>query len=162
MATEAMDDGFDVTTEAVIGATPELVFEWLLDQERICEWADGLIEYSWTEPGPVQVGSTYHQVFQLGGRLTSAVGEVLEYEPPHLVVSLLEARGVRARNELRLHPVERGTRVEVRHSVTVRGRLAKLLFPIMRVTTQRRMARTIDTLKQLIEASLASPSSAAS
>ncbi len=147
-----MDDAVEIETEIVIAAPLEAVFSWLLDVERLCDWADGVIEASWTEAGPIQVGSTYHQVFQLGGRLTSAVGEVLEYDPPHRLVSMLESRNIRSSSGFTLETVPDGTRVRFSQATTVRGKLAKLLFPMMRVKSSRRMATTFAKLKQLIEA----------
>ena len=148
-----MADGFQVEAEFLIHRSPDAVFSWLLKENRLCEWTEGVIEFEWTQPGPIEVGSTYHQVFQLGGRLTSSDGEVIEYDPPHRVVSVSESRSVFSRNEVTLAPDAKGTNLRLVHAVTVRGRLAKLMFPVMQVATKRRIVRTFERLKQLIEAS---------
>jgi len=147
-----MADGFQVEAEFLIHSSPDAIFSWLLDENRLCDWKEGIIEFEWTQPGPVEVGSTYHQVFQLGGRLTSSDGEVIEYDPPRRVVSVSESRNVCSRNEVVLMPVPTGTNLRLVHTVTVRGRLAKLMFPVMQVATHRRLVRTFERLKHLIEA----------
>jgi uncharacterized protein YndB with AHSA1/START domain len=44
-----------------IAKTPEQVFPWLVEADRVPQWMSGLERYEPVEPGPLHVGSRIHQ-----------------------------------------------------------------------------------------------------
>ncbi len=100
--------------EVDVGASVDVVFDFLVDPQRMRTWAHDVDEVRFVSGGPERTGSIFRQCLREEEQLVEYEGEVLACErPSHLRVSLttsrrtlevdyvLTARGSQARLQLR-------------------------------------------------------------
>lgn len=67
------------STTTVIDAPANIVFLWLEDNERICQWVPNLVEDEALVETPEKVGSKFRQVFLERGKHMDMIGEITAY-----------------------------------------------------------------------------------
>lgn len=63
----------------VINAPNDIVFLWLEDDERLCQWVPNIVEDEVLVDTPEKVGSKFKQVFLERGKQMEMVGEITAY-----------------------------------------------------------------------------------
>ena len=109
-----------VERSARIGASPEEVFTYLADLDRLAEWQTGVVSAELTSDGEIGVGSTALVTRQLMGQSIAAPLTVTEYEPPRRMAIGSEVSGVKALAELDLAPADGGA-TDLSFSMEIRG-----------------------------------------
>ena len=134
----------------IIQRSVEEVFAFLADFGNVPRWNYAIVETTKTSPGPVGVGTTYHQTRSVPTRSEERF-EVTAFQPPRR----LEIRGqigpFRARIGYRLEPTDSGTTLRNAVDLGSSGPLT-LVAPLLTSRVKHAVAANLDTLKQLLEA----------
>jgi uncharacterized protein YndB with AHSA1/START domain len=93
----------------------------------------------------------FRDVFEDAGQRIELDAEVLEREPPRLLVVRLRAPSFEATSTQRLEPEGEDTRLMTRVETTYTKRLARLAGPLVARRAQRQLERDQATLKELTE-----------
>jgi hypothetical protein len=112
----------------------------------------GMLGLRQTSPGPLGVGSTLQGRMVILGFETRINYRITEWDPPHIVASLCEARPLRSLSaRLTLEPTAIGIRIDGSIEIELRPAL-KLIWPIVGPYYLRRWRAAFQELKGLIEA----------
>ncbi len=96
-----------------IGAEAGRIFPWLEEPERMRQWMQGLEHSEYLPPTEtLGVGVRFRQRMREMGRSVTYEGEVLEREPPHVLVVALTHRRFHMRIGYRLAQKEITTHLE--------------------------------------------------
>jgi hypothetical protein len=93
----------------------------------------------------------FRDVFEDMGQRVELDAEVLEREPPMLLVVKLRAKSFEATSTQRLEPTAAGTRLSTVVETTYTKRLARLAGPVVGRRAQRQLEQDLAALKELAE-----------
>jgi hypothetical protein len=93
----------------------------------------------------------FRDVFEDRGHRIEIAAEVVERDPPRLLVVRLRATSFEATSTQELEAVGRGTRLSTVVETTYTKRLARLAGPFVARRAQHQLERDMETLKALIE-----------
>jgi uncharacterized protein YndB with AHSA1/START domain len=119
----------------VMGATPEQVFDALLDLEAADRWMPGLVRMERLAPGPLDVGSEWRETRKMFGREATEQFRLVSLERPHrLELHVDGSKGSSGRGEhlfeYQIHSIPEGAKVdlkgEIRGLTGLMGLLGKL------------------------------------
>lgn len=137
----------DARAETTIAATPEAVFPWLVEPERIARWIGGTVECRGIEGGGV------HQVVEQAGRRIEIDSQVTESRPPRrLVVQKVSPGLFDMTMTHELSAENGGTRLVISLSAELRSRMARLAAPLIARQVQAKLEEDVVRLKGLVEA----------
>ncbi|MCA9713451.1 MAG: SRPBCC family protein [Myxococcales bacterium] len=148
--TDARPSVIETEHSIVIQREPKDILPLILDHERLEEWMDGLVESEATSAGP-RVGSTYHQVLQIGGRLASLCGEVTEFRPPRRLAYRSRIGDMTITSRWELTPIDGGTRVRFVERSCMAGLMFSIMAPMIRLAIIRRHENAVARLKRIAE-----------
>jgi carbon monoxide dehydrogenase subunit G len=131
-----------LTKSIEIEASPEEVFAFLLDKEKMNEAGKGFSQFEYTSKGPVGVGTSKHYVTGSEGSTMEFDSEVIEFVKNKKMVShTIGASKFKGTDSFTLEPTAKGTKLtysldyELPYSV-----LGKL---INKVSVQKKMEKGI-------------------
>ncbi len=102
-------------------------------------------------PGPVGVGTRYHEVVQVLPFMTGEIWtEVVGYEPGRLLAYRFVALGMDGELTYQFEAVAEGTRLVQRQSLQPKG-LLKVFSPMIGAVFSRMIARRLAGIKALLE-----------
>jgi carbon monoxide dehydrogenase subunit G len=133
-----------------IAKSPEEVFPWLLDADKVPQWMTGLERYDPVEPGPLHVGSRIHQQLSVSGQQLRFELEVAELAPPERAVLRFEGSGFKAANEYALTGGAGGTQVTWVVGGETTSFKAKLVAPMVQAKLQEKLDRDLARLRDLL------------
>jgi uncharacterized protein YndB with AHSA1/START domain len=136
-------DRIEQTVE--IAAPPEDVFPYLEVSHERLRWMGLLVESA-----PVEKGR-FHDVFEDRGHRIDIDAEVVERDPPRLLVVRLRSSSFEATSTQKLEAVDVGTRLTTVVETTYTKRLARLAGPFVARRAQQQLERDLETLKELAE-----------
>src|SRR5437868_6370064 len=97
-----------------IEASPERVFPYLYEPEKLVLWIESLVEAEPPPAGVPRVGDRTRVVNRTrGGRRRETIEETIAVEPDRLFVSLVEQREFDGRGRFELESVDGRTRLNV-------------------------------------------------
>jgi len=130
----------------------EWVYRRLLDFERHGDFSEGLAEVRQTTPGPIGVGSRFCAEERVPGRYKSW-SEITKLEEPRLIVWKAWVEGVmRTEWELRLTPIQGGTRLVQVSRWQPAGPAGFLMLHLHRMRhVPRENGRTLSRMKAVLE-----------
>lgn len=128
-----------------------MVFGWIEDPERARQWQPDVVggEVLHAEPG--MVGTEFREVLADSHGHVEMHGRITEFHPGTSMAVQLEGQGmtVSARYEVSPHPA--GTLLQAQQSLTLPGRLTRLLEPLIRRRVAARARADLQRLKHLCE-----------
>ncbi len=133
--------------------TPEQLWPFLDEPEKMKLWLKGLVEVVPTSEGPTRVGSTSVMKIQEGAKVGEYRREVIAYEPPRHVGFKLTGgsfKGTPVFADFRLESLGGRTRLDSEFQADPSG-LQKLLWSGLKVVAQTQVKSFFKTLKQLVE-----------
>ena len=134
-----------------IAKSPEDVFPWLIDDDKVPQWMSGLELYEPLQPGALHVGSRIRQRLVVSGQHLAFELEVTELAPPRSAVLRFEGSGFKAANEYTVTDSTGGARV----SWVVRGDTtsfkARLVAPMVQAKLQEKLDGDLARLRALLE-----------
>lgn len=134
----------------MIAATPEAVFCFLIDPNRLSHWMTGLVERTpLTEGGP-RVGARARQVVEDAGRRIVFVSEITHLEVNRTLILKLESDLVDAISSYELEASSEGTRLRHRLEPSYKG-MMRFMAPMIRGTVQQKLESDLQRLKHAAE-----------
>ena len=134
----------------IIRRPVEDVFAFLADFENVPKWNYAIVETTKTSPGPVGVGTTYHQTRSIPTRSDERF-QVTAFEPARRLEIHGQIGPFHARMGYLLEPTDSGTRLRNPVDLESSGPLA-LVAPLATSRVKHAVAANLDTLKQLLGA----------
>ena len=138
-----------------IGASPEVVWDFVSDLRRIPEWIEDTLKMLSVEPEPAQRGTIYRERSRIVGPLSQVTNwKISEFDPPRFQkhdgqVPLMAATSV----SFALEPSAGGTKFTLVFEYTPGNPLSSLsdrLF--LKKNLQSSFGRSLQRLKALVEA----------
>jgi hypothetical protein len=111
-----------VERSARIEASPEALFAYIADLDKLAEWQSGVVSAQRTSPGELGVGSTAMVVRELMGQRMEAPLRITSYDAPRRLGIATELSGVKAAGQLDLEPLPDGA-TDLRFAMEIRGSL---------------------------------------
>jgi len=135
----------------VIRCAPEVVFSWVEDPARARQWQPDVAGSQVLHAEPGVVGTEFREVLQDDRGRVEMHGRITEFQPGTSMAVLLKGQGmmVTARYEVSPHPA--GTLLYVEQSLSLPGRMARLLEPLIRRRVATRARADLQRLKHLCE-----------
>jgi hypothetical protein len=130
-----------------------VVFGWIEDPERASQWQPDVAGQEVLHDEPGMVGTEFRELLADGRRHVHMHGRITEFTPNRSMAVLLKAEGMTVTARYELHPHPAGTLLQVQQSLSLPGRLAKLLEPLIRRRVAARARADLRRLKNLCESS---------
>lgn len=142
----------------MIGSSPEHVFSWIEHPQRARMWQSDVGETEVLEATPGMVGTVFREVLRDSRGSVEMRGRITEFEPGRSMAVHLEGHGlsVDVRYEVAPHP--RGTRLQAEQALSLPGRFARVVEPVVRRRVAQRSEADLQRLKALCEGRTAMPS----
>jgi len=132
----------------IIRRPVEEVFAFLADFENVPKWNHAIVETTKSSPGPVGVGTTYHQTRSVPTRSEERF-EVTAFESPRRLEVQGQIGPFRARIGYLLEPAGSGTRLRNAVDLGSSGPLT-LVAPLVTSRVKHAVAANLDALEQLL------------
>jgi carbon monoxide dehydrogenase subunit G len=136
------------TRSVTIPRTPEDVFPWLLEADRVPQWASGVERYEVS--GPLGSGARVRQRLEVSGNGVDVDMEVVRYDPPWEAETRFSTNGIDVVNVYALSAEGSGTRLSQSLDAKARGLTARLLLPAVQPRLERKLAEDLDRLAALL------------
>ncbi|MCA8943230.1 MAG: SRPBCC family protein [Planctomycetes bacterium] len=143
------------TTE--FAASPEAVFPFLEDSDKVKQWMIGVLEDRPTSEPPTRVGSTFEMDIKEGGKVVTYQGEVTKYEKNQLMaVRLVGGCGKTPMTMHAEYALSRkpggGTRLDYTCTAEMpTGFLFKLMAPLFRIFGRVMVKKFMKNLRGLVD-----------
>jgi carbon monoxide dehydrogenase subunit G len=137
--------------ELVVDRPLEEVFVFIGDFANAERWDPGVASSRALTEGPVGVGSRYALTVVFNRRRLPMTYEVTAYESPRRVELHGTGSTVRALDDIRFEPTERGTRIRYTADLRLRGPL-RLGEPLLRSRFEEVGRRAMEGMREALEA----------
>jgi len=134
-----------------IAASPERVFTYLYDPEKLTRWVSGLVEMRGTEGEP-RVGSQQKAVFEVRGRRHEVESETTRVESGRLLEGLTRTRSFDSFGVQELEDLDGRTRLTITCRYAYHTLPLKMLALPIEWYAGRRITRDLRRLKEILEA----------
>ncbi len=138
----------EVTRNFTVDATPQVVVDYLRDFSRAVEWDPGTVTCEQTSPGPVAVGTRWHNVSKIGGMETELTYELTRLEPGR-VVFVGKNDTATSTDDITVTTGENGTAKLTYHATIEFHGAAKLASPIAKLVFEKVGKDTEDSLVRI-------------
>lgn len=139
-----------------INASPEQVFQWIVEPARSRQWLPNLVEDENIHETENKVGSTWRQVYEENGRRMEMFGITTVYEPNKRMCCVIKGSMFDLDVDYQLENLGNSTRLTQCSQVTMKGffkLLGLLIAPMMKKAQTKQAEDCFRTLKQLVEES---------
>jgi len=123
----------------VVAATPDAVFPWLLDVDKVPRWVSGLRRYERADAGPLRIGSRIHEDLEVSGYALALELEVIRLDAPRRADLRFQGSGFRAVNEYTVSPQDGGSRVTWAIEGDATSFKARLIVPMVQSKLQAKL-----------------------
>ena len=146
-----------------IAASPDKVFEALVDLDAITEYVPAEVEIERLTDGPVSEGSKWREHRRMMKREASEVFEVTDFAPPKRLRLFVDGRkGTTGRGEFvytyRLEPTEGGTQLHLDCEIDDIGCIGEQLSKLFAGSFKKAIRKDLRGLKDYVESASASGS----
>jgi uncharacterized protein YndB with AHSA1/START domain len=131
-----------------LAKSPDEVFPWLLEQDKVPQWTSDLERYD--VDGPLGVGTHVTQKLTVAGGIALDM-EITAYDPPRGAATAFETNGVKVMSEYILDGGGAGTRLTQTLDAKASGFTAKMLIPIVQGRLETKLKDDLERLKTLLE-----------
>jgi uncharacterized protein YndB with AHSA1/START domain len=143
----------DFTIDTQIERSPEEVFDYVTDPDRLDTWQTNTVSAVREDQGPMRVGSRLREVHRApGGKELPSLVEVTEFERPRAFGLKAVEGSLPVDLEITLEPRPQGTLMRFHGHGQPTG-AARLAQPILQRVLKRQFAGQCATLKQVMEGS---------
>jgi uncharacterized protein YndB with AHSA1/START domain len=136
-----------------IEAAPEVVWDWLVEPDRLVQWVGGLRRFEPLGDGVPGPGMRSQQHLHLGGRDWVLASEIVRWDPPNELEAHSEQKGFRIGQAYRLERIDGRTQLECRVRTELKGLVGRLLEGVVSGRAQHKLEHDLDRLKRLAESS---------
>jgi carbon monoxide dehydrogenase subunit G len=134
----------DVTRTLTVPQRPETVVDYLRDFSRTEEWDPGTKTCTQTSTGPVQVGTTWHNVSEFAGR-TTELEYRMEVDQPDHVVFRGQNKTASTMDDISVKPSGTGSEITYHATIEFHG-VAKVATPFLKPGFDKVADKTVDQL----------------
>jgi carbon monoxide dehydrogenase subunit G len=127
--------------------SPEAVFPWLLEADKVPQWTSDLQSYSVS--GPLGVGAVAHQTLDIAGGLKLDL-EIVRWDPPRGAETKFETNGVKVESAYVLEPAGAGTRLTQTLDAKAGGLAARMLIPVVQGRLEKKLATDLERLREVL------------
>jgi carbon monoxide dehydrogenase subunit G len=127
---------------------PAEVFPWLLEADRVPQWASGVESYEVS--GPLGTGARVRQRLEVSGQHVNVDMEIVRYDPPREAETRFSTNGIDVVNVYSLAAEGSGTRLTQSLDAKARGLTARLLLPAVQPRLERKLAEDLDRLAAVL------------
>jgi len=121
-----------VERTATLAASPDAVFAYVADLDRLSEWQAGIVEARRTSDGPMGAGATARVTRELMGDRVVAPLTVTAYDPPRTLGIGSEVSGVTVAALLELQPVEEAAATDLAFAMEIHASgFARFMEPMI-------------------------------
>ena len=117
---------------------PNVVFPWLLEQDKVPRWTTDLVRYE--AETPLRAGAHVKQVLKLGGSELVLDLELMRFEPPQGAETRTETNGVKLMIAYALEPAGAGTRLTQTLDAKASSLTARMLIPVVQGRLEKKVA----------------------
>ena len=139
----------DRTFEIEVAKTPEEVFPWLYDGDKVPQWTSGLERYE-VLGGQIAAGTRIRQTLEVSGSRRSFEEEILDYEPPTAARSRFKLEGIAVESTFNVTPNGAGSHVSRTVTAKAEGIAARFLLPIVQPHLERKLESDFEALRALL------------
>jgi uncharacterized protein YndB with AHSA1/START domain len=140
-----------VETDVEIGRSPDEVFSFASEVDKLPLWLVGVIEARKITEGPIRAGTQLEHVLYLLGKRFIARFETTEYKPHERMAFRAISGPVEIKTTLTLESTAGGTRVLLTAEGDPRG-FFKIAAPVLVRVVRRQVQVSLETLKDLLDA----------
>lgn len=138
---------FEHTVE--IPRSPEEVFPWLLEQDKVPRWTGSLERYEQLD-GSLGKGSRVRQVLDVSGRTIDVELEITRYDPPRGAETRFETNGIKVVTAYALQPNGGGTRLTQSLEAKAGGLGARMLLPVVQPRLEHKLTEDLERLREVL------------
>lgn len=138
---------FEHTVE--IPRSPEEVFPWLLEQDKVPRWTGSLERYEQLD-GSLRTGSRVRQVLDVSGRTIDVELEITRYDPPRGAETRFETNGIKVVTAYALQPNGGGTRLTQSLEAKAGGLGARMLLPVVQPRLEQKLTADLERLREVL------------
>ncbi len=135
----------------VIRCAPDVVFGWIEDPERARQWQPDVAEGEVLHAEPGMVGTEFREVLRDNRGHVEMRGRITEFRPGASMAVRLEGQGMTVTARYEVSPHRLGTLLHAEQSLTLPGRAARLLEPLVRCRVATRARADLRRLQRLCE-----------
>jgi uncharacterized protein YndB with AHSA1/START domain len=126
------------------------VYPWLVEQDKLRKWVDGLVEVTDFNPG-LKLGARSRQVLRLRGETTALDVELTAVEPPKLLTANVTGDGFTESIRYELTEEGQGTRVDFSGTARYRNAFLQMMEPLVTPEAQKKVEADLLRLKGTLE-----------
>jgi carbon monoxide dehydrogenase subunit G len=135
----------NISRSFTVNPAPDTVRAYLLDFAHAEQWDPGTRRCERIDTGPVRVGSSWHNVSGFLGRTVELTYTLVQADHDRVVFDGANDAST-SRDDLRFTPSGGGTRIDYRATITLTGRLGKVVDPLMSLLMRRVADKTVDQM----------------
>ena len=137
------------TTE--IAAPREVVWEWLVQPDRLPQWVGGMTRFQPLTDGGPRAGARSRETVVIRGKAWDTESEILRFEPTEALEVRTRAKGFDSLARYRLDEDGDRTRLTARVDTTFSMLVARLLGGVVTREAQKKLESDLARLKELAE-----------
>lgn len=134
-----------------IECEPEVVFEYMVDPDKLPLWATVWESINYITDGEPQVGSRFEHENIIFGKHLTGIAEIIEFEPGRKKVSQLVSNPELGRTTFLCEPIATGTRATLKHEATDLSLLIRVVKPVVIFLIKNSLRKWLENLKTLLE-----------
>jgi carbon monoxide dehydrogenase subunit G len=134
----------------ILPSAPAEVFPWLLEEDKVPRWVEGVQAYEVVGGEPLAAGARLRQTLTVSGYTMTLDIDVVEYRAPDAAVTRSEMQGIAVESVYRVEPEGEGARVTQAIELDAKGMTAKLIAPMVRKHMEAKVARDLGRLRDLL------------
>ena len=138
-----------VTRSFTVSPAPEMVRDYLVDFAHAEQWDPGTQRCERIDTGPVRVGSRWRNVSRFLGRTVELTYTLVTADTDHLVFEGTNDAST-SQDDLRLTRSGNGTRIDYTATITLTGRLGRLLNPLMALPIRGVADKTVGQMTEAL------------
>jgi uncharacterized protein YndB with AHSA1/START domain len=127
---------------------PDVVFPWLLEQDKVPQWTSDLARYE--ADAPLRAGAHVKQVIRLGSSDLVLDLELTRYEPPRAAASRTETNGVKLAITYAVEPAGAGTRLTQTVDASASSLTARMLIPVVSGRLEKKVVTDLEKLRSVV------------
>ncbi len=135
-----------------IAGTPEEIFGWITEPEKLQKWIEGLVESTPLTEGGLKVGARSREVMMAGDARTDREVEITALEQNERLEASITSEHFEIKARYILSVSGERTRLTYIGDIQFKGFLFKLFSPIIIPTAQKQLEENLSRLKEMVEA----------
>jgi uncharacterized protein YndB with AHSA1/START domain len=130
--------------------TPDEVFPWLFEEDKVPQWTGSLDAYAVLGDGALGSGSRIRQTLEISGHKVDVEMEITRYEPPHEAESRFSMSGLDVVTAYKLSPNGAGTELTQTLEGNASGFKARMLVPVVQPRLEAKLTEDLERLRALL------------